>query len=72
MVNTELLNEEIKKSGKKKNHLAMKCGLTRAGLRLKILNRHPFTADEVQALCDELNIESLERKEAIFFAREVE
>ena len=72
MVNTKLLENEIVNSGKKKGFLATRCGLSRQGFLLKCNNKQEFTAAEIMVLCDELKITQLTKKDAIFFAREVE
>lgn len=71
MTNTELLEEKIKKSGKKKGYLAKKVGLSLAGFYNCCTNKSEFKTSQVQILCDELNIESLEEKQQIFFAVDV-
>ena len=68
MTNTELLNEAIQKSGLKKAFLAEKIGLTPAGFYNCLTNKAEFKASQINALCDMLGIDSLERKEAIFFS----
>ena len=67
MTNTALLEQVILESGLKKGYLAEKCGLSRAGFRNCLTNRSEFKASQINILCDELRIESLEQKEAIFF-----
>ena len=71
MTNLELLEEKIKQSGKKKSYLAKKVGLTPAGFRNCCLNKSEFRTGQVQILCEELNIDSLEERQAIFFASSV-
>lgn len=71
MTNTELLEDKIKKSGKKKGYLAEKVGLSLAGFKNCCTNKSEFRTSQVQILCDELNIESLEEKQQIFFAPDV-
>lgn len=68
MTNTELLEELIAKSGKKKGYLAKRCGLSRAGFRNCVTNQAEFKQSHIDILCDELNITSLRVKEAVFFA----
>ena len=68
MVNTVLLKELIEKSGKKKNFLATKCGLSRQGFANKCSGKSDFYANEIICLCKELGITSPEEKENIFFA----
>lgn len=72
MVNTQLLEQAIADSGKKKAYLAKCCSLTRQSLTSKINNRSEFTGKQIMALCKELDINQLERKDEIFFAPEVE
>ena len=67
MTNTELLEQWIQKSGKKKTFLAEKVGLSLAGFRNCCINKAEFKVGQVQTLCDELNITSLKDKESIFF-----
>lgn len=69
MTNLKLLEEKIKQSGLKKSYLAEKVGLTRAGFRNCCLNKSEFRTSQVKILCEELNIDSLEEREAIFFAK---
>lgn len=68
MTNFELLEEEIKKSGKKKTYLAKKAGMSYASFRNCCLNKQEFRTSQVKILCDELNITNPETKQAIFFA----
>jgi hypothetical protein len=69
MTNTELLNKRIEASGYKRSYIAKAIGLKSAyGLSKKINNETEFKATEINALCELLNINSLEEKEAIFFA----
>ena len=68
MINTQYLEEKIKQSGKKKEYLARKCGITRQSLTSKIKNDSQFTVDQVAILCKELNISRASEKESIFFA----
>ena len=69
MNNIAMLNEKIKNSGKKKSYLAKKCGLSRVGFANCVNNKAEFRSTHIQILCDELNINSLREKEAIFFAK---
>ncbi|MBE7053868.1 MAG: toxin-antitoxin system, antitoxin component, Xre family protein [Ruminococcaceae bacterium] len=68
MNNLELLESKIAESGKKKSFLAKKVGLTPAGFRNCCTNKAEFKASQIQILCEELNIDSLEEKQSIFFA----
>lgn len=70
MTNTELLEQKITDSGYKKSFIAKAIGLKSAfGLSNKIKNKTEFKASEINALCNLLKIESVEEKEAIFFAK---
>ena len=71
MTNTEKLEEKIAQSGKKKQYLAEKIGMTPQGFRNCLTNKTEFTASRIQILCDELNITDLEERQAIFFAQSV-
>lgn len=72
MTHTEKLNERIEASGLKKSYIAKVLGFESVTtLSHKIANRREFKASEIDALCTLLGIESLEEKEAIFFAQEV-
>jgi hypothetical protein len=68
MTNTELLEKKIQDSGLKKSYLAEKVGLSIVGFRRCCVNKAEFRASQIQTLCRELQIESLEEKQAIFFA----
>ena len=69
MTNTELLEQKISDSGKKKGFLAVKVGLSRAGFRNCMTNKAEFTASQIDILCEELSITSLKERFAIFFAK---
>ncbi len=68
MTNTDMLQDKIKKSGKKKTYLAEKVGLSLAGFRNCCINKSEFKASQIEILCEELNITSLKERHAIFFA----
>ena len=70
MNNTELLENKIAESGKKKSYLAKKVGLSSAGFRNCIINKAEFRVSQVDILCEELNITSLKERDAIFFAKQ--
>ena len=72
MVNTQLLDDAIRATGKSKSFLSDKCGMSLQTFRLKRLNVSPFTTDEVETLCKELGIKELRKKERIFFAKNVD
>lgn len=71
MVNTQLLEQAIVDSGKKKAFLAKCCNLTRQSLTSKINNKSEFTGAQIMVLCKELDIKQLTKRDAIFFAPEV-
>lgn len=71
MTNTELLNKLIEGSGLKKSYIAKVLDVAPSTLSRKIANEQEFKASEMNTLCDLLGIESLEEKEAIFFAEKV-
>lgn len=68
MTDTAKLNARIQQSGFKKSYIAKVLGLAESTLARKINNAQDFRASEINALCDLLGINSLEEKEAIFFA----
>ena len=68
IVDTELLENKIAQSGKKKAFLAEKVGLSPAGFRNCCTNKAEFKGTQIHILCKELSITSLREKEAIFFA----
>ena len=67
MANTQYLEELICKSGKKKSYLAERIGCSRQYFYKKCNNEAPFTVNEANILCDELNVTKLSEKEKIFF-----
>ena len=69
VVDTQLLEEQIEKSGKKRGYLANKCGCSIQALRLKIKGTYEFTNTQTDILCSELGITSLTMKEKIFFKK---
>jgi hypothetical protein len=68
MTNEKLLEQKIAESGKKKGYLASKCGLSRQGFKNCVKGDAMFNTSHIKILCAELNITSLEEREAIFFA----
>lgn len=70
VTSTDLLEQKIKDSGKKKSYLANKCGLSLNGFRNCVTNKAEFKATQIDTLCKELEITSLKEKEAIFFAQQ--
>lgn len=69
MTNTELLENKIADSGKKKGYLAKKCGLSRAGFRNCVIGKAEFKKTHIDILCKELNITTVKERKAIFFAQ---
>lgn len=69
MVNTQYLEELISKSGKKKSFLADKIGCSRQYFAMKCNNQAPFTVNEANILCEELNVTKLTEKEKIFYCK---
>ena len=72
MVDTQLLEEAISASGKKKAYLANAIGCTIQSFRMRCINKYEFKSSEVSTLCDELGITKLTDKERIFFAKNVD
>ncbi len=72
MVNTDMLNERIEKSGLKRAYIAKELHMTRQALFSKVNNSTEFLSSEVQDLCKLLGITKLTEKEAIFFAKKVD
>ena len=68
MTNTALLEKKVKSSGLRTAFIVDKLGISRAGWYRKLNNKSPFTAEQIQTLCDILHITSLREKEEIFFA----
>ena len=67
MVNTELLEQKIQESGKKKGFLADRCKLSRQGFNNCKNNLAKFTYEQVRILCIELGITEAEEERAVFF-----
>jgi DNA-binding Xre family transcriptional regulator len=67
VVDTQLLEDIISESGKKKTYLANQIGISVQNLRMKISNKSDFKSNEVAILCQELGITRLTDKEKIFF-----
>lgn len=72
VTDTKELLKVIEKSGLRKGFIAEKLGITTYGFQKKVENKTQFKAGEIKILCDLLSIESLEEKERIFFATEVD
>ena len=67
MVNTELLEQKIQASGKKKGFLAERCNLSRQGFNNCKNNLAKFTYEQVRILCLELGINEADEEKAIFY-----
>lgn len=72
VTNTQLLLKKIEESGLKKRFIAEKVGITSAQLAKKIFGKSQFKAEEIKNMCDVLHIVSLDEREQIFFAQDVE
>lgn len=72
MTNSLAVRNLIKKRGLKLSFIAEKLKITRCCLSMKIDNRTEFKSSEIAALCEILNVESLEQKEKLFFAQKVD
>lgn len=66
VVNTQLLEEKIKETGKTKTYLAKKLDISIQTFRLKCINKYDFKMSEVSTLCTELGVTGLQEKEKIF------
>ena len=69
MTDTTKLRMLIEESGLKYKYIAERLGITTYGLQKKIENKTQFKATEMKILCEILNINSLKKKEDIFFAK---
>lgn len=69
LTDTKALKEIISNNGLKLKYVAEQLGLSQYGFSLKVENKKEFKTSEVTALCELLNINSLEDKEKIFFKR---
>lgn len=70
MVNTQYLEEEIKKSGLKKSFIAEKCGITLTTLGRKIGGKNEFTGNEIKVISKLLGF-TAKSVQLIFFANDV-
>ena len=71
MLNTQLLDEKIEKSGFKVGYLVENLGLSRNGFDKKRKGKTPFRTAEIYVLCDLLKLSESEKTD-IFFATKVE
>lgn len=72
MIDLVMLNDIIKQSGKTQKHIAQSMGLTREGLRLKLIGQSDFKTEEVNSICRELGINNAMMRNRIFFAKKVD
>lgn len=70
MINTNLLNEYIKRSGLDNKALAKMCGMSEQRFTNCCNNRDEFRVSHIMTLCDVLTIRNTEEKESVFFAQE--
>jgi hypothetical protein len=71
MVNTKMLQQEMRKKGYTLETLAGKIGRSRTGLFNKIHNKSDFRITEINAIIDVLKLKKSEANQ-IFFATRVE
>jgi len=67
MIDTNLLELFIQKSGMRRNHIADHLGVTPFTFAKKLRNQAEFKASEIAKLCEILKINSSLLREAIFF-----
>lgn len=72
MTDTLLLKEMIESSGLRIGFIADKLGIERTTLWKKVNNERSFKQNEIMQMCELLRIDSLEEKERIFFATDVD
>lgn len=72
MTDEKQLRNIISTKGLKLKYVAEYIGLSYYGFLLKLTNRKEFKTSEVVALCDLLDIKSLQDRESIFFAQKVD
>ena len=72
MTDTAMLKEYIERSGLKQSYIAEKLGLSSYVFARKRDNVSEFLPSEINALCEILNIQSMEERFAIFFTQKVE
>ncbi|WP_417027260.1 helix-turn-helix domain-containing protein [Baileyella intestinalis] len=71
MTDTEALRAAIDKSGFKRTYIAKVAGLSYQGYLNKEGGKSEFKQSEIDAICHVLGL-SLQEKQAIFFAQEVD
>ena len=70
MVNRELLQQKIEESGLKISYIVTKLGISDQAFRNKMNGITSFKLDEIQVLCNVLNLYA-EDRDLIFFAQNV-
>lgn len=68
MTNSMALRALIESKGLKMKYVAEYLGLSSYGFQRKVDNLQEFKTSEVSAICELLDIKSLDMKEEIFFA----
>lgn len=71
MVDAEKLKQKIEDSGLKIGFIAGKLGLSHQGFLNKLNGEYSFKLDEIQKLCNTMNL-SAEDRDSIFFADDVD
>jgi hypothetical protein len=71
LVNTQLLDEKIEKSGLKYTYIYDTLGISRQAFLKKRNNQIPFRGAEIFTLCALLNVKDDSEKMEIFFADNV-
>ena len=69
-MNYNLLNQEIRKSGKKLKAIAEDLDLSYSGLRRKLDGVNEFNRTEIETLCRVLNLNTAEDRDKVFFNEE--
>ena len=70
MLNTELLKKKIDDSGLKTGFIVDKLGISHQAYLNKINGYTSFKLDEIQNLCNILNLSAKDREEVFFFFNE--
>ena len=69
MTDIDALRKRVEDSGLKQKFIYDKLGISKNAWRYKRNGERPFTVEEIQKLCEILNITSLREKNDIFFAK---
>ena len=67
MINTELLNGIIDRSGKSLGNIAEALGISLATLKSRITGKTSLRPEEIDVLCSVLGISSLSERMRVFF-----